>query len=78
MTEGLLKGVYMSVEALLTNQRSNAHYNAQSKCSLKSKNQELSWGTDFASGLLELNREEDTNKSIARRLDNPVINSCCI
>lgn len=78
MTEGLLKGAYMSVGALLTNQRSNARYNAQPKSSLKSKNQELSWGTDFATELLEFNKEEDTNKNIARRLDNSVLNSCYI
>lgn len=68
----------MSVEALLTNQRSNARYNAQPKSSLKSKNQELSWGTDIAPELLGANKEEGINKNIARRLDNPMLNSCYI
>lgn len=78
MTEGLLKGAYMSVAALLTNQRSNARYNAQPKSSLKSKNQELSWETNFESELLGFSKEENINKNIARRLDNPVLNSCYI
>ncbi len=68
----------MSVGALLTNQRSNARYNAQPKSSLKSKNQELSWGTDIAPELFAFNREEYINKNIARRLDNPALNSCYI
>ena len=68
----------MSVEALLTNQRNNARYNAQPKSSLKSKNQELSWGTDIAPGLFSFGKEEYINKNIARRLDNPMLNSCYI
>ena len=68
----------MSVEALLTNQRNNARYNVQTKSPLKSKDQELSWGTDFAPGLFAFDKEEYINKNITKRLDKPALNSCYI
>ena len=67
----------MPVVGLSTKQWNDTRYNAYQKSSLKRQNQELSWSTAIAPGLLESGKEEkNTNKNIGNQLSNTALSSC--